>query len=62
MTQAGKTTDIVIAGGGMVGLTLSLALAQGGFAVVIVDALTRAQMTDDRFDGRNSAINFGASR
>jgi 2-octaprenyl-6-methoxyphenol hydroxylase len=54
--------DIVIAGGGMVGLTLSLALAQGGLRVVVVDALTAKQMTDERFDGRVSAVNFGATR
>jgi 2-octaprenyl-6-methoxyphenol hydroxylase len=58
----GLEADVVIAGGGMVGLTLALALAEGGLSVVIVDALTAAQMTDERFDGRVSAINFSAAR
>ena len=35
---------------------------RGGLSVVIVDALTAAQMTDERFDGRVSAINFSAAR
>jgi len=38
--------DVVIAGGGMVGLTLAIALAQGGLEVVVADPLTREQMAD----------------
>lgn len=62
MAQESLTSDIVIAGGGMVGLTLALALGQGGFTVTLVDALAASQMTADTFDGRNSAISFGATR
>jgi 2-octaprenyl-6-methoxyphenol hydroxylase len=62
VTPKDLTTDVVLAGGGMVGLTLALALAQGGLRIVVVDTLTARQMTDERFDGRVSAINFGATR
>ena len=55
-------TDVVIAGGGMVGLTLALALAQGGLEVVLADPLTAEQMSDQRFDGRVSALAFASVR
>ena len=55
-------TDIVIAGGGMVGLTLALALARGGLDVVVADPLTAAQMADERFDGRVAALAFSSVR
>src|SRR5262249_28923421 len=54
--------DVVVAGGGMVGLTLALALAQGGLAVTLADPLTPEQMADQRFDGRVSAIAFASVR
>jgi 2-octaprenyl-6-methoxyphenol hydroxylase len=55
-------TDIVIAGGGMVGLTLALALARGGLDVVVADPLTAEQMADERFDGRVAALAFSSVR
>ena len=57
-----ERTDVVIAGGGMVGLTLAIALARGGLDVVVADPLTREQMTDARFDGRVVALAFANSR
>lgn len=55
------TADVVIAGGGMVGLTLALAL-ETSFDVVVVDALDPAQVTDAGFDGRVSAVAFASCR
>src|SRR4030095_14036672 len=55
-------TDVAIAGGGMVGLTLALALAQGGMRVAIADPMTPAQLLDERFDGRVSALAFATVR
>jgi 2-octaprenyl-6-methoxyphenol hydroxylase len=54
--------DIAIAGGGMVGLTLALALAQGGLEVAVADPLTRKQMEDETFDGRVAALAFASVR
>ena len=48
--------DVVIAGGGMVGLTLALALARGGFEVIVADPMTAEQMKDEHFDGRVAAL------
>ena len=62
MTTPTTRTDIVIAGGGMVGLTLALALARGGLKVVLADPLKPEQMSDQSFDGRVSALSFASVR
>jgi 2-octaprenyl-6-methoxyphenol hydroxylase len=54
--------DIVISGGGMVGLSLGLALAQGGFRVVVADAAPFADQLDAKFDGRVSALAYASIR
>lgn len=55
-------TDVVIAGGGMVGLTLALALAQGGTRVVVVDPVPANRALDEKFDGRVSALAYSTVR
>lgn len=57
-----KQTDVVISGGGMVGLTLGLALAQGGVKTVIVDAAAASTILDPHFDGRVSALAYASVR
>src|SRR5665213_705683 len=54
--------DIVISGGGMVGLSLGLALAQGGFKTVVADAAPFAGQLDAKFDGRVSALAYASIR
>ena len=49
-------TDILIAGGGLVGGTLACALAMAGFSVVVVDRQDPHDGLDAAFDGRASAI------
>lgn len=53
---------ILIAGGGMVGLTLALALAQGGLDVVVIDPLPTFTVLDESFDGRVSALSYSIVR
>jgi 2-octaprenyl-6-methoxyphenol hydroxylase len=55
-------TDVLIAGGGMVGLTLALALAQGGLAVSVTDPLAPSTILDEKFDGRVSALSYAVIR
>ena len=55
-------TDIIIGGGGMVGLTLGIALAKGGFDVVVADPVPQAAVLDAKFDGRVSALAFATVR
>jgi 2-octaprenyl-6-methoxyphenol hydroxylase len=57
-----RETDVVIGGGGMVGLTLALALAQGGLKVVVADPMPEAALTDAKFDGRVSALAYASVR
>jgi 2-octaprenyl-6-methoxyphenol hydroxylase len=54
--------DVVIAGGGMAGMTLALALASGGLDVAVADPLSLEQVADARFDGRVSALAFASVR
>ena len=62
MTHAPIRTDVAIAGGGMVGLTLALALSQAGMKVASADPMMPAQLLDERFDGRVSALAFASVR
>ena len=56
------TTEVLISGGGMVGLTLAIGLADAGIPVTVVDAADPAALTDAAFDGRSSAIARGSQR
>lgn len=49
-------TDVLVVGGGMVGCSLAAALAGVGFDVVIVDQTDAVTQTQDKFDGRASAV------
>jgi 2-octaprenyl-6-methoxyphenol hydroxylase len=62
MNRQGTDTGVVIGGGGMVGLSLALALAKGGLNVVVAEPLSPEAMSDERFDGRVSALAFAAKR
>lgn len=55
-------TDIVIVGGGLVGLTLGRALALKGIGSVVVDREPAEIQTDAAYDGRGSAIALGSKQ
>jgi 2-octaprenyl-6-methoxyphenol hydroxylase len=57
-----KTVDVVIGGGGMVGLALGIALAKGGLEVVVADPVPEADALRAGFDGRVSALAFASVR
>ena len=48
--------DVLILGGGLVGMTLALTLAKRGFSSHVVDRADPADLTAEGFDGRASAI------
>jgi len=57
-----KQCDVIIGGGGMVGLSLAIALAQGGLDVVVADPVPQSAATDAKFDGRVCALSYASVR
>ncbi len=55
-------TEVLIAGGGMVGLTLGIALAGAGVATIVIDAADPAALRDAAHDGRSSALVRGTQQ
>ncbi|HMA13306.1 MAG: FAD-dependent monooxygenase, partial [Bacteroidota bacterium] len=53
-------TEVLVVGGGMVGLALATALSEAGVAATVVDRLDPALQRDEAFDGRGSAIARGS--
>jgi 2-octaprenyl-6-methoxyphenol hydroxylase len=54
--------DVIIAGAGMAGATLALALASAGLTAVLIDPQPFKAQSAPTFDGRASAISFSAFR
>ena len=54
--------DVLIVGGGLVGLTLASALGRAGLSIAVVDREVPAHAAADRFDGRASAIAWGSAQ
>lgn len=54
--------DVIIAGAGMAGATLALALKGGGIEPLLVDPLPFETQLEPTFDGRSSAIAFSCFR
>ncbi len=54
--------ELLVAGGGLVGLLLAIACAGAGLAVALVDRQEPRAMQEDAFDGRSSAIAYGSRR
>jgi 2-octaprenyl-6-methoxyphenol hydroxylase len=59
---ADMETEILVLGGGMVGMTLANALAGAGVATVVVDSAPPESLLDTGYDGRASAIAHGSAQ
>ena len=57
-----QSYDILIAGGGMVGLPLAIALSDAGLRVALVDRAPLADQVLPAFDGRVSAVAYSSRR
>lgn len=65
MAQAQDSTrdvEVLVAGGGMVGLAFAVALAEAGLEVAVVDQMDPASFRAEAFDGRSSAIARGSQQ
>ena len=60
MAAAEIESEVLIVGGGMVGLTLGCTLAGAGVPVVVLERQALADTIEDAFDGRASAIAQGS--
>jgi len=60
--DATTRVDVLIVGGGMVGMGLALALGSAGLEVAVVDREDPATLLDAPYDGRASAIAYGSRR
>jgi len=57
-----KQADVIIVGGGMVGLSLGIALAQSQVRVAVIEREDLQSQLVPAFDGRVSAISLGSER
>src|SRR5260221_9007338 len=55
-------TEVLIAGGGMVGMATAAALGEAGIACVLVDPESGAERISAGYDGRASAIAYGSQQ
>jgi 2-octaprenyl-6-methoxyphenol hydroxylase len=54
--------DVIILGGGLVGLALAAALDSSGLSAIVVDPADPDQRLDAKFDGRTSAVSSSSMR
>ena len=59
--RADQNVDVIVAGGGMAGLTMALALAKGGLSVAVIERQAPPAFRNPTFDGRTSAIAYGSA-
>ena len=57
-----KAFEVVVVGGGMVGLSLALGLAGAGVPVALIERAKLSDMAAATFDGRGSAVAAGSQR
>ena len=62
MSSETDNYDIIIAGGGMIGTSLALALAPLGLRVAVVEAIARKKSQQPSFDDRSTALSRSTQR
>ena len=60
--QTAIQTDVMVIGGGPVGLATALSFAQAGLRVVVIERLTQASWENPPFDGREIALTHNSVR
>lgn len=54
--------ELIVVGGGLVGLTLAIACAEGGIRTIVVEAESAEALTSAAYDGRSAAIAYGSQQ
>jgi 2-octaprenyl-6-methoxyphenol hydroxylase len=54
--------QLIVVGGGLVGLTLAIACAEGGIRTIVVEAEPSDALTATGYDGRSAAIAYGSQQ
>lgn len=62
MTRSVVQTDVIILGGGLVGLSLAAALDSAGLSAIVVDPADPDERKDVAFDGRTTAVSSSSMR
>jgi len=62
MVKTEDSSEVVIVGGGLVGLSLAVALGQAGIETLVIDGLPPSESLAPSFDGRASAISLASQR
>ena len=57
-----ERSDVIILGGGLVGLALAASLDSAGLTSIVVDPVDPARWDDTKFDGRTSAVSSSSRR
>ena len=61
-SKADIDADVLVIGGGLVGLSLGIALTNAGVSAAIVDRVSPAVQQGGQYDGRASAVALGSWR
>src|SRR5688572_21482202 len=56
------SAELIIVGGGLVGLSLAIACAEGGIDTFVVEAESPETLTNTNYDGRTCAIAHGSQQ
>jgi 2-octaprenyl-6-methoxyphenol hydroxylase len=54
--------ELIVVGGGLVGLTLAIACAEGGIRTIVIEAESADALSSKGYDGRSSAVAYGSQQ
>jgi len=57
-----NAAELIVVGGGLVGLTLAIACAEGGIRAIVIEAELAEALTSTAYDGRSAAIAYGSQQ
>ena len=57
-----NAAELIVVGGGLVGLTLAIACAEGGIRTIVIEAESAEALTSTAYDGRSAAIAYGSQQ